>query len=137
MSRRALRLRICTLLVALAAAITSGCDAFSPTKEIAGAIAIPPQPDFAQWWTDVENCSGITGDVARVSWYVVPDVETFHYRDGDYFGYWWSSHDIVIAGAHLSDSMVVRHEMLHDLLNTADHPTEYFLYKCSGVVDFR
>ena len=121
-----------------ATASTVAChDAFSPSTAIGGAIAIPAPPSYQQWWHDVEKCSAITGDFARVTWYAVPNVTTFPYRGQEDYGYWWATHDIVIAGGSISDSMVVRHEMLHDLLGTGTHPDEYFLYKCWGVVDYR
>jgi hypothetical protein len=41
---------------------------------------------------------------------------------------------VVLASPFIDDPGVVRHEMLHDLLNRGDHPAEYFQGKCAGVV---
>ena len=94
----------------------------------------PPPASYARWWVDVEKCSGLTGEFARVTWYVVPAVASFSYRGTEANGLWWSTHDIVVAGAVVTDSMVVRHEMLHDILGSPDHPYDYFLDKCWGIV---
>jgi hypothetical protein len=37
---------------------------------------------------------------------------------------------IVIAGNYLNHEMVVRHEMLHALLQREGHPTDYFVDRC-------
>ena len=126
------------VLVCATVATAAGCsDAFSPLTAVPGAVSMSPPADYLRWWGEVEHCSGLSGDFGRISWYAVPDVMTFPYRGADNFGYWWATHDIAIAGGSVLDSMVVRHEMLHDILNTGTHPEEYFLYRCWGVVDYR
>ena len=112
-----------------------GChDPFSPQRVVAGALVLVPPAEYQQWWLDTEQCSGHIGEIGRVKWYVVPNVTYFDYRGERYDGYWWESHDILLAGTHVMDEGTVRHEMLHDLLNTADHPAEYFGKRCAGVV---
>ena len=112
-----------------------GCD--TPTAPARGAALTPPAV-FAQWWQEVEQCSGATGAIDRISWYVVPctagdagfkcDVTA----DGLCAGEWRSPHLITLAGpnrffadGYADDEWTVKHEMLHDLLGTAEHPAAF------------
>jgi hypothetical protein len=64
--------------------------------------------------TSVQHCSGGTGDMARISWYLARAVE------GDSRvarGRWSPPHDIILVKGYEDDPAVVRHEMLHDLLD--------------------
>lgn len=99
-----------------------------------GVIPFEAPAVYAQWWADVEACSGRTGDMERVNWFVVPNSKWFTIRGVAYDGYWFEyHHEIVLPSANVKDSLVVRHEMLHDLLNDGEHPREYFVERC-GVV---
>jgi len=127
---RLLRVGI-ALLVALA---VSGC-ALEPSSPLpAGAIGMTPAPDFAVWWSRTEQCSGINGDFGAIQWYVVPGARTFQSEIGEVVGLWSKSDEttrITIAGDWSDNELVVRHEMLHALLNREGHPPEYFVQKCA------
>jgi hypothetical protein len=70
-----------------------------------------------------------------VRWYVVPNSDYFVVDGKQYDGMWYSHfHYITLASAYLSSGLVVRHEMLHDLLDRTDHPPEYFRDRCAGLV---
>ena len=43
-------------------------------------------------------------------------------------------HVAVLAGEQVGNGMVVRHEMLHELLGRGDHPAAYFQVRCAGLV---
>ena len=124
--------RIAIGLIGLAAL---GCEV--PTAPAPGATLAPPAV-FDQWWQEVEQCSGVTGAIDRVSWYVVPcaageagfkcDVTP----DGLCAGEWRAPHEISLAGpnrffpeGYADDEWTVKHEMLHDLLGTPDHPEAF------------
>jgi hypothetical protein len=133
---------VCRSLVSLmlaAIAVTGvGCSdpfTFTPQSEVRQSVPFDAPEYYAQWWRDTEACSGLTGDMSRIRWYVVPNSSSFDYRGASYAGYWWETHDIVLAGRAVDQQGVVRHEMLHDLLATGDHPDEYFKVKCAGVVN--
>jgi hypothetical protein len=116
--------------IALCGAAAIGCEV--PTAPEGAALA--PPAVFAEWWQEVEQCSGVTGDLSRISWYVVPceDGEAGFKCDvtpnGLCAGEWRSPHVIELAGpnrifrqGYLDDEWTVKHEMLHDLLGRADH----------------
>jgi hypothetical protein len=71
--------------------------------------------------------------MAPIKWYVVPGVSTFPTAEGEKVGIRIKTGNdvrIVIAGNYVEHEMVVRHEMLHALLNRAGHPPEYFQDRC-------
>ncbi len=123
------------VLVAVVGVAAIGCE--TPTAP-AGGVALTPPAVFSQWWQEVEQCSGVTGVMTRVDWYVVPctageagfkcDVT----EDGLCAGEWRSPHVISLAGpnrffgdGYLDDEWTVKHEMLHDLLGTPEHPAAF------------
>jgi hypothetical protein len=86
------------------------------------------------WWQQVEACSGLSGDLAKVSWWVEPGVNTVTGRGGAAGLYYEERHSIVLAGNWVDDGRVVRHEMLHALSPTTEHPRELFRDRCGDVV---
>jgi hypothetical protein len=84
---------------------------------------------YREWWAKTEVCSGLVGDFARVQWQVVPG-HSFTCSSGACAGHWEPGHEIFIAGDWTQNEMVVRHEMLHDLLNRSGHPDPPFGVGC-------
>jgi len=98
-----------------------------------GAVPVAAPAVYREWYQRTEACSGRTGNLDAVQFYVVPGVETFETRDGPQVGVWigeGGSHRIVIAGNYQGHEMVVRHELLHTLLRQTGHPEEYFVTRC-------
>jgi hypothetical protein len=114
--------------------VLSACEILGPTAalpEHAVALAAPIQ--YQDWWARTEACSGRQGRLADVAWFVVPDVTEFPTPDGAEVGRWTRGSNgtrIVIAEAYLDDELVVRHEMLHALMDRGDHPAAYFADRC-------
>jgi hypothetical protein len=107
----------------------------TPPELPAGAEALAPLATYADWWQATENCAGRHGDMSRVSWFAIPDHASFIYGSTSYDGYWWNGvHWILLAGEKVTDGMIVRHEMLHELLGRGDHPPEYFQGRCADLV---
>ena len=120
-------------------AIAGGCRDLSlapATPELPpGAETLIPLADYTDWWHATEQCAGLQGDMSRVTWFSVPNHTSFVYDNVQYDGYWWNGvHWIILAGEKVTDGMLVRHEMLHELLGRGDHPAEYFQQRCGGVV---
>jgi len=118
-------------MVALAA-----CESPTDPGLPAGAVRFDPPSIYERWWSFTRECSARTGDMSTVSFYVVPGVATFPTGDGhDAAGMWQpDARRIVIAGLSQLRGDVVRHEMLHALLDVSGHPRGFFIQKCGGVV---
>src|SRR5262249_9630109 len=113
-------------LVALLAMPTVACSTVTDPPLPAGAEAMTPLPQCGLWWRMSERCSQLSGDLAAVTWYVIPGVLSFgtDQKQGEFFP---SSHRILLAGRSTRDGQLVRHEMLHALLGkVAGHPAEYY-----------
>jgi hypothetical protein len=122
------------LSLAATIGVISACWAASATLPD-GAIPLSPAPVYAHWWAMTEQCSGITAPMAAVSWYQVPDVPLFLVNGAYAQGRWLGADNrIVLAGAASLDGGVVRHEMLHALIQSGVHERAYFLERCAGVV---
>lgn len=88
---------------------------------------------YEAWWEATEACAGLGGSFGRVEWFVVPGVSSFPTEVGEKVGLWVKSGErrqIIIAEGYLEHEMVVRHEMLHDLLSREGHPEPYFAEMC-------
>lgn len=102
--------------------LAGGChEPFAPPL----AVSFDPPPVFASYWSDMERCSGLRGDLARVRWYVVPAGELW--LDGvRRSGVWAPPHSIYVTDvvvAHLDRyAAQVAHEILHDLERSGGHP---------------
>jgi hypothetical protein len=106
-----------------------------PPELPATAQPLAPLSVYEAWWRATEECAGLTGNLSRVRWFVVPESDSFTYRGGRYDGYWWDEvHWITLASAKVQAGAIVRHEMLHDLLGRGDHPAEFFQRRCGTVV---
>lgn len=119
-----------------------GIQALAGCREVTGlalpvdAVAMDAVPAiYRTWWSEVEACSRRRRFFSWVRWYHVPNVDYFYYDDVAVDGYWLSHPDrIVLAGAHELDALVVRHEMLHAMIQDGEHPAEFFDRRCEGLV---
>jgi hypothetical protein len=114
--------RLRTVLVA--AILLGGCG-----FDVEGDQPFDPPAIYRSWWAKTEACSGLSGDYDRVRWEVVPGTG-FECSSGQCAGHWQSDHRIWIAGEYLENEMVVRHEMLHDLIGHSGHPNPPFGQGC-------
>jgi hypothetical protein len=135
-----MRLRL--FAIACCCGIVCACDASTaPTFPSDAYQQFQALPQYAYWWSLVEQCSSLTGDLSAVRWYETSKVPGF-VGSGPlvdstkrYDGEWWlSGNRIVLTNPY--DGPVVRHEMLHALLRSGGHPLDQFAGKCGGVVAF-
>ena len=111
-------------LGALAAVLAAGCN-FAPE----GDQPMEARPEYRAWFAETEACSGRTGDFERLVFHVV-EGESFECPSGRCVGRWNDNHHIYIASAYVNNELVVRHEMLHDLLGRPGHPDPPFGNGC-------
>ena len=111
---------------------TAGCADMGPPS---GVVAYVPPAIYASWWQLTERCSGRIGDFAGVRWYFVPGAASFNLEGQSVAGAWYSAGNrIVIAADYVDDGDLVRHEMLHALLQAGGHPRGAFLGSCGDIV---
>ena len=125
------------VLPLLLLAALSCSDAVAPLPLPDGAVRFTPDPIYREWWAQVEDCAGSTGDFDAVEWYVVPGDRAFYAPglDRKVLGYWDpGSNRIVVLEWVPSASALVRHEMLHAILRETGHPAEYFERRCGPVI---
>lgn len=89
-----------------------------------------PPPAFRGWWEVVEGCSGLAGPFDSVEWYSTPPA-TLTSRGRNAVGAWFrDGNRVVISTSWMDHGPLVRHEMLHAILQTGSHPAEFFERKC-------
>jgi hypothetical protein len=95
--------------------VLSGCEGVTAPD---GATVLRPPSYYAQWYASMEQCSGLRADYRGLTWAVRDS--TVHMSDGlnEYGAYdtrqrliW-----VVATPQRPLDSVIVTHEMLHDLL---------------------
>jgi hypothetical protein len=116
--------------VFIAAACT---DALGPP---AGAVGFTPPAHYRIWWAVAEACAGRTGDFDAVHWYTVPASESFSLEGQTVNGAWYQAGNKIALGANqMGNGELVRHEMVHALMQSGDHPRSIFLDQCADVVN--
>src|SRR4051812_18390843 len=106
------------LALLLLAAWETSVGARLPTN----AEAFMPPAVYREWSALTEACAGLQGDFNRIAWFRVPGAESFPLADGTLVnGSWDGSNQIVLAGQSERFGDLVRHEMLHALLQARGH----------------
>lgn len=91
---------------------------------------------YLTWYQEVASCMGLeriaTRDrFERIEWYSA--VEIYNEADGVHaIGLWTEPHRITLRTDRLMDQMVVKHELVHDLLAVGSHPPPFFR-GCAGI----
>jgi hypothetical protein len=123
--------------VFLVTALVVGCHhPLEPWEEIdlSNALKVEPSAQYIVWWNQLEACSGLSGDVHAVAFYVVPNDSTIQVGSESYWGYWIKNgNKVVLAGAWADNEKLVKHEEMHALLQSALHPPAYFNGPCGDL----
>lgn len=93
-----------------------------PSHEVA------PLPVYAEWWSEMEACSGLHGSMDRIHWFVYgdPAARTFPTQWGRAAGmYLRSERNVLLVAKAVGVRRVVAHEMLHALLPMGGHPSVF------------
>lgn len=99
------------------------------------AVLISPPAQYRVWWEVVERCSGRTGSFDGVSWYRVPLGEGLTVDGESAAGAWFAARNsIAIGDGWRASGSLVRHEILHAILQTGSHPAKYFREACGDEV---
>ena len=100
-------------VLACTAVVLAACGDLGFAAGVTGRRPFDPPATYQPWWSATETCSGRTGRFDRVTWYLADGIT----GDGKLaFARWSEPHEIVIVHGYEDDERIVRHEMLHDLL---------------------
>lgn len=96
--------------------------------------AIPRGDDYYTWFSEVAGCLGMADRATRarfdrIEWRQAHTIE--HPDRGKALGLWTKPHRITIRQDQVHSEFVVKHEMVHDLLQDPAHPTPFFA-DCAG-----
>lgn len=111
---------------------TSACALASDSDFPKVAAPMAPPVEFRTWWEVVESCSGRTARFDNVRWFRADDLMI---RGELALGAWFrTGNRIALLGSRSFPPAIVRHEMLHAILQDSDHPAEFFQSRCGDVV---
>jgi hypothetical protein len=110
-------------------ALLAGCseDPFHPVGE---AERLTPPPEYRVWYGVMEGCTHRVGDFDLIQWWLADSLAGP--PDTKWIGGTWSKGHIIWlrrwTGYEAAEDSVrtVLHEMIHDLLDTVDHPRPPF-----------
>jgi hypothetical protein len=120
------------VLVPLVGACALPRAAGAPLAPVERNWEVPTLDLYRDWWAKTEACSGRHGDMSRVTFYAV-DAPSGAISLGKEVAHgWWvrSGNRIYLPADALGEEWLVRHEMLHALMQTGSHPDEVFVKSC-------
>lgn len=88
----------------------------------------PPPAHLLEWYRDVEECADLEGDAGAVRWWAASEVLVLQGADtiAAVPGAWTRPHNVFLREDAIDLEGTVRHEALHDLLRSTDHPEPPF-----------
>lgn len=123
------------LLVSLGGVLASTCRSPTAVYPPDGAVPFTPPAVYASWWSMVEQCAGRRGNFQAVQWFLMPGAHSFDLGDMRVAGVWTRAGNAITVGEHARlNGQLVRHEMLHAILQGGSHPRAQYLGHCAGVV---
>ncbi len=104
----------------------------APVAPVERSWAVPTLELYQEWWRRTEECSGLKGDMSRVTFYAVDSPSGSISLGREVAHGWWirDGNRIYLPANALSEEWLVRHEMLHALLQRGSHPADYFVKRC-------
>ena len=124
---------LCGILISLG---LSGCGApraaGAPLAPMARSWAVPTLGLYQEWWDKTVACSGRQGKMSDVSFYAVDAPAGAIELAGEMAHAWWvrQGNRIYLPATALGQEWLVRHEMLHALLQRGSHPSNVFVEAC-------
>lgn len=118
-------------ILVVIALLTSACASLprgAGTPHVTPILDAEHITKYKSWYVEVEQCSGLSGDFNTLNFYTTTD----HLRLNRTFDGYWEPGSIVVR--HTWEEEAVKHEMMHDLLHTNQHPREYFKGKCGDLM---
>jgi hypothetical protein len=123
-------------LIVVPLVAVGACSGTGPSAAVLpeGARPLAVKAAYAEWYGRTEACAARTGNFSKIRFFEVPGVRTFTSEFGETVALWRKVGDeqyIIVSGEYVDNEMVLRHEMLHALLEREGHPAEYFQTRCA------
>lgn len=113
----------------------SGCDFITDPAFPGEAEPFSPPAVYKTWWEMTKSCAGLSLPFEDIQWFVIPESNHFIFGGDAAGGAWFRDRKaIVLVSDGILEGQLVRHEMLHALLQDGGHPRAEFLNLCAGVV---
>lgn len=121
-----------TMLAVLASACALPKVGGAPVAPVERAWAVPTLELYQEWWRKTEQCSGLRGEMAGVTFYAVDSPSGAISLGREVAHGWWvrEGNRIYLPANALGEEWLVRHEMLHALLQRGSHPNDMFVEAC-------
>ena len=110
----------------LACVSIAACGITGPDLDALNRAPLDPIPSmYVDWYVESQLCVGSSRDFAAISWFVADEL----FLGGEKIGGVWSSPNrITLRSDHLHSQRVVKHEMIHYVLQIGNslHDTDIF-----------
>lgn len=116
----------------------------TPALPPATQMDFPPMNIYYEWWQQVEACAELPGDMTRIRWTVANRSYLALVSDSTHLllaMYRPKEQQILIGLVWVADPNVIRHEMLHAILDQHgllkdddQHPEQYFIHDCGPLL---
>lgn len=106
--------------------------------EIPGARLIQPDSIMTYQYHRAERCTGMYGNISKVTWYLVPG-RSFKSPENGADDIGWANremHKIYIAEDWKNFGWVWRHEAIHEITGMTGHPEVPFGYPCHALFGY-
>jgi hypothetical protein len=122
------------LLCVLSVACSPATSPEPISIDLSSAVPSLASPIQVEWWTALEICSGITRSWREPTYYVLMGKSDVVVNGHSYWAYWVrEGNKIILSEAWASNTKLVKHEMMHALLQDGTHPTKYFNGVCGDL----
>jgi hypothetical protein len=124
------------VVVGMGVTVLLACSAPTEVALPVDAVPFTPPAWYRSVYASLEACSGLTGDFARVQWFRMRGTQVPEGDGGDYAAAltYPSTHRIIIADFYAADTIVVKHELMHELSRTPAHPSRWFDGRCGDLM---
>jgi hypothetical protein len=104
----------------------------APLAPLGRSWAVPTLGLYQEWWEKTVACSGRQGRMTDVAFYAVDAPAGAIELNGEMAHAWWvrEGNRIYLPASALGEEWLVRHEMLHALLQRGSHPASVFVGAC-------
>jgi hypothetical protein len=126
------RLLCAVLLLVGTAACAAPRAAGAPLAPLGRSWVVPTLGLYQEWWDKTVACSGKLGKMTDVTFYAVDAPAGGIELAGETAHAWWvrEGNRIYLPASALGEEWLVRHEMLHALLQRGSHPADVFVQAC-------